>query len=106
MPAFDVQFEFFFRGIKIDGVRARTLKMTGVWTPGDGPYSMVCARTLVMTAFVIPMEGRPDPVLVCDSPQPPPPPPPTPPHANGAEFFLCMLPFHQTIHVLSARLAR
>ena len=26
--------------------------------------------------------------------------------ANGAEILLCMLPFHQTIHVLSARLAR
>ena len=25
--------------------------------------------------------------------------------ANGAQFFLCMLPFHQTIHALSARLA-
>ena len=45
----------------------------------------------------------------------PPPPSPTPGFkrcwcwghgANGTEVVLCMLPFHQTIHVLSARLAR
>ena len=45
----------------------------------------------------------------------PPPLPPPPPRskealvgghgANSAQFFLCMLPFHQTIHALSARVA-
>ena len=25
---------------------------------------------------------------------------------HGAEFFLCMLPFHQTIHGLSAKFTR
>ena len=38
---------------------------------------------------------------------PPAPPPPTPPgFERPCEAFLCMLPFHQTMHVLSARLAK
>ena len=57
--------------------------------------------------------GRPGPVLVCDPPPPPSPPPrfltdsglggmaPT-----ALNFFLSMLPFHQTIRALCARLAR